>query len=61
MDISVALPVVKSLPDNEKLDVFDTTNLIGVLDILVQMDLALNGYPRLSGNSDTKDSEGQND
>ena len=31
---------------------FDVTNLVGVFDVLVQMDLALNGYPS-TNNPDT--------
>lgn len=38
---------------------FDVTNLIGVFDVLVQMDLALNGYPTQStSNPDIGGSEG---
>jgi len=44
-----AQPASETPPSEHSWENFDTTNLVGVLDVLVQMDLALNGlknYPK---------------
>ncbi len=59
MAIFNASPLVKDLFDSNQLEELAIANLVGALDVLVQMDLKLNGYPEVKSDTNEDNKERQ--